>query len=300
MKEASFKTRHHRMTQTQPESSPLQRWLPETWLRRLWPLYCLLVLLVTSGYALWDNYQIVRYVLNHPEIPALFAVLLLLGARPDLCRRLSGNGFWVAPMLLGIGVWCIYGIVNIEERYLTVGFLVVVLPSSPPCGPRVRTPPRCSAPPRLPSLCSSPSSPSESPRASSSIFAVISPQATPEDRTTPRPSRRPPHSTNSESAGDAIACVGTRACVYDHYWARIAGIRILTEIYQPEPHPYASLATLAHLDKAIDTVRGQGAKVVVGYFNPGAMTGTGPDTAAGGARRNSLLRSPSQPCSRGR
>ena len=46
------------MTHTQPEDSPLHRWLPETWLRRLWPLCCLLTILVTFGYALWDPYQI--------------------------------------------------------------------------------------------------------------------------------------------------------------------------------------------------------------------------------------------------
>ena len=45
--------------------------------------------------------------------------------------------------------------------------------------------------------------------------------------------------------GDTIACIGTRACVYDHYWARLAGVRILTEIYEPEPPLYPALAAMA-------------------------------------------------------
>jgi hypothetical protein len=222
----------------------------------------------------------VRYVLNHPEILALFAVLLLLGARPDLCRRLSGNGFWVAPMLLGIGVWCIYGMVNIEERYVTVGFLVVVLPllaSLRPARPYSAALLSATAP-ALALLIA--------------FLAIGESTRIVLDLRRHIPASYPggwydPETFEAAAAlnklgvgpGDAIACVGTRACVYDHYWARIAGVRILTEIYQPEPHPYASLATIPHLDKAIDTVRGQGAKVLVGYFNPGAMTGTDPDTA---------------------
>ena len=33
--------------------------------------------------------------------------------------------------------------------------------------------------------------------------------------------------------GDEIACVGEDACLMDHYWARLAGVRVLTEIYEP-------------------------------------------------------------------
>jgi hypothetical protein len=74
--------------------------------------------------------------------------------------------------------------------------------------------------------------------------------------------------------GDTIACIGARACVYDHYWARLAGVRILTEIYQPRLGPYVSLSALPNRDKAIEITRQQGAKVLVGYFNPNMMTGS--------------------------
>jgi hypothetical protein len=79
--------------------------------------------------------------------------------------------------------------------------------------------------------------------------------------------------------GDTIACIGTRACLYDHYWARLAGVRILTEVYQPEPHLYASLADLPNREEAIEAARREGARVLVGYFSPGTMTGATPLTA---------------------
>ncbi|WP_035347039.1 ArnT family glycosyltransferase [Edaphobacter aggregans] len=225
-----------------------------------------------------DTELTVRYLLNHPEILALFAVLLLLGARPDLCRRLSGNGFWVAPMLLGIAVWCIYGMVNIEERYVTIGFLAVVLPLVASLRPAHSAALLHATAPALVLF--------------TALLAVGESGRIVLDLRRHIPSGYPggwydPETYKAAAAlndlgvgpGDTIACVGTRACVYDHYWARIAGVRILSEIYQPEPHPDASLAIIPHRDQAVEAVRREGARVLVGYFNPGAMTGTTPETA---------------------
>jgi hypothetical protein len=70
---------------------------------------------------------------------------------------------------------------------------------------------------------------------------------------------------------DTIACVGGRACLIDHYWARLAGVRILTEIYQPHPPLDPALADIPNNEQAIEAARQQGAKVLVGYFAPGLM-----------------------------
>jgi hypothetical protein len=66
--------------------------------------------------------------------------------------------------------------------------------------------------------------------------------------------------------GENVACIGHTACLNDPYWARLAGVRILTEIYDPETPVYSFLADLPNREQAIDVVRAQGAKVLVGDF----------------------------------
>jgi hypothetical protein len=60
-------------------------------------------------------------------------------------------------------------------------------------------------------------------------------------------------------------------------------MQIVTEIYEPEPkHLIDQLGALPDPKQAYDVVRAQGAKVLVGYFDPGEMNGTRP--AAGWVR----------------
>jgi hypothetical protein len=66
--------------------------------------------------------------------------------------------------------------------------------------------------------------------------------------------------------GDSVACVGAIACLNDPYWARLAGVRILIEIYDPETPVYSFLAGLQNRKQAIEVVREQGAKVLVADF----------------------------------
>jgi hypothetical protein len=223
----------------------------------------------------------VRYLLNHPETLALFAVLLLLGARPDLCRRFTGNGFWVVPLLLGIAIWMIYGMVNVEERYVTIGYIVVIVPLFAALRPK--------DPARSEFLSASTSALvvfltflaiGESVRITLDLRRHLSGAQSPGGWYDPEifPAARALNDLGV-GPGDTIACIGTRACLYDHYWARLAGVRILTEVYQPEPHLYASLADLPNREEAIEAARREGARVLVGYFSPGTMTGATPLTA---------------------
>ncbi|WP_263366702.1 hypothetical protein [Edaphobacter bradus] len=223
----------------------------------------------------------VRYLLNHPELLAVFAVLLLLGARPDLCRRLSGNGFWIVPLALGIAVWVIYGMVNVEERYVTVGYLAVALPLFASLRPaRSERGPALSGTVAALALLTALTAVGESTRIVLDFRRHLSGAKSPGGWYDPDifGAARGLNALGVGS-GDAIACIGTRACMYDIYWARLAGVRILTEIYQPEPHLYASLAAVPNRDQAIETLRQQGAKVLIGYFDPGTMTGATPLTA---------------------
>ena len=66
--------------------------------------------------------------------------------------------------------------------------------------------------------------------------------------------------------GDTVACIGFKACLDDQYWARLAGVRIVTEIYDPDAPVPLFLAHLPNREQAINLVRGQGARVLVGDF----------------------------------
>jgi hypothetical protein len=230
--------------------------------------------------------RILRYMCNHPEAYALFAVLLLLGARLYPAWRPTANAFWLVPFLLGIATLCIYGIVNVEDRYLSAAFLALLLPLF--AALRI-------APARENQAVQTIASRT----AASAAIALLALLAIGESARTVGELRRrlvfalsptgwydhdifpAAHALNAlgVSPGDTVACIGTIACTYDHYWARLAGVRILTEIYEPNPPLYPYLAATPNREQAYDVARREGAKVLVGYFDPGLMTGNNPVSA---------------------
>ncbi len=229
--------------------------------------------------------RILRFLVNHSEAWLLLIPLFLIGARLHFGWRPPSNAFWLAPALLGAAILGIYSIVHIEDRYIAVGVLSIMLPL-------------------FAALRISPSMPQTVQQtaariaASSAIvlFALLaigeSARIVGELRRN-LPSRKSPagwydhdifeaaHALNALGVGpgDSIACIGTRACLYDQYWARLAGVRILTEIYEPGTPLYPYLAAMPNRDQAYDIVRREGATILVGYFDPGLMTGTNPVSA---------------------
>jgi len=181
--------------------------------------------------------------------------------------------FWIVPVGLGMALIGIYGLVNLEERYVTAGFLMLVL-SLFAC---LR------------------GGPDRAAAALVLLFAVLAVGGS--IRTVLELRRQLPAgqagwyradvfraaaalNAAGVRAGDTVACIGTHACLHDFYWARLAGVRVLTEIYVPETDLYGELAQMANRQAAYEVVRRQGAKVLVGYFDePGKMTGT--DVSAG-------------------
>jgi hypothetical protein len=230
--------------------------------------------------------RILRYMCNHPEAYALLAVLLLLGARLYPAWQPTANAFWLVPFLLGIATLCIYGIVNVEDRYLSAAFLVLLLPLF--------------AAMRISPAAENSTVQSVATRtAASAAIALLALLAIGESARTVGELRRhlvfalsptgwydhdifpAAHALNDLGVGpgDTVACIGTIACLYDHYWARLAGVRILTEIYEPNPPLYPYLAATPNREQAYEIARREGAKVLVGYFDPGLMTGTNPVSA---------------------
>ncbi len=221
---------------------------------------------------------VVRYLFNHPEGLVLLALLLVLGARVNMRWRVEKKAFWLPPLLLGVAIWGIYALVNTEERYVTVAYLSIVLTLfAALCLPDAR-------------------SETDAPAAgyaagslrftASALIVLLALLAVGESLRTVFEDRRQlsirgyPGGWYSPTMvhvadglqslgvhpGDSVACIGPIACLNDPYWARLAGVRILTEIYDPETPVYPFLAALPNRAQAISVVRGQGAKVLVADF----------------------------------
>jgi len=216
---------------------------------------------------------VVRYVLNHPEGLILLTLLVvLLGAKFGFgnWRR---QGFWVPMILMGVAMWAIYGMVNVEERYVTLAYLVLVLTVFA----ALRTPVEAEG------------ETAWRRNAAGMLVMLLAFLALGESLRIALQERRQESGEGLPSAwyspsmygaakglaalgvqpGDEIACMGTTACLYDPYWARLAGVRVLTEVYNPdEPHLFVELASLSNRQQVYDVVKGQGAKVLVAVFDP--------------------------------
>lgn len=238
-----------------------------------------------------------RYLFNHPEAWILLILLLLMGARfawfgpPVLDQSYSANtsrlkrldlglrrgGFWLPVTFLGLAMWAIYGLVNIEERYVTLAYFAVLLPLfaalTTPASPKAEA--TVEGEPWLR-------------RTAAAMVVLLAFLALGESwridlqerRDQPKgvPAWRSPSIFGAASGlqdlglhpGDEIACMGTTACLYDHYWARLAGVRITTEIYAPNPdNLLEAWEDLPNRAQIVSVLKAQGAKLLVAHFNLG-------------------------------
>jgi len=225
--------------------------------------------------------RFLRYLSNHPESWLLLFLLFLLGARLGLDWRPTNNAFWIAPFLLGVVVLCIYGTIHIEDRYISVGMLAILLSLFAtlrvvPSDQTVATCTAASAGALLLALLAVGGSARSVGELRRNLISAHSSAGwyNPEIF-------RAAHALNDlgVNPGDSVACIGARACLNDHYWARLAGVRILTEIYEPATPLYSAFVAMPNRDQAIDVVRREGAKVLVGSFSPGLMAKTSPVSA---------------------
>jgi 4-amino-4-deoxy-L-arabinose transferase-like glycosyltransferase len=221
---------------------------------------------------------VVRYLFNHPEAWILLILLLVLGARPQFgsWRR---DDFWLPAISIGLAMWVFYGLVNVEERYVTLAYLVVLLPIFA----ALRAPA-----PEADEFGTTASA--WLPSAAIAAVVLLAFLAAGESLRIALEQRRfetsLPHPWyNAEmfgaahslqqlgvQPGDEVACMGYYACLNDNYWARLAGVRILTEIYNPSPNLFAQWAGLPNREQALQILRGQGAKVLVAQLNPAEIS----------------------------
>jgi hypothetical protein len=259
---------------------------------------------------------VLRYLFNHPEALILLAFFLALGARLTFRWRPHDprtNSFWLVPALLGVLIWSIYAIVNTEERYVTVAYLILILTLfatlrtltpkaviSTAAQRSGETPAFLLNQPRqnnFEQITTNLEPRTSNPRttASALIFLLAlltigeSLRIVLEDRRNLSVAGSPGgwysptqfHVADSLRSlgvgpGDTIACIGFTACLDDPYYARLDRVRILTEIYDPDTPVYPFLATLPNHDQAIATVREQGAKVLVADFDHARVSDSDP------------------------
>ena len=226
---------------------------------------------------------VIRYLFNHPEAWILLALLIALGARLRFGNWRRDN-FWLPMISLGLVMWILYGLVNVEERYVTLAYLVVLLPIFA----ALRTPQ-----PEADEFGTTSSS--WLPSASAAMVVLLAFLAAGESLRIALEQRRYetplPHpwydpeafdaahalQTLGVKPGDEVACMGYYACLNNIYWARLAGVRILTEVYNPNGNLFEQWAGLPNRAQVLNVLRGQNAKVLVAQFEPGAVSA---DTSA--------------------
>jgi hypothetical protein len=182
---------------------------------------------------------------------------------------------------LGLAMVGIYGLVNIEERYVTLAYLLIVLPVF--------------AALRSPGIIvgEDAGAPRWRPVVAAAMVATLAFLALGETLRVALDDRRSESSEGLPTAwyspsidgaakalnalgvgqGDAIACMGTIACLNDPYWMRLAGVQVQTEVYNPDAkHLLEEFDGLPNRQQVYDVLKAQGAKVLVASFDPGAMT----------------------------
>ncbi len=231
-----------------------------------------------------------RYLLNHPEAWILLILLLVCGARFGFTHARTSlhhwrhSTFWLPPIFLGLAMWGIYGLVNIEERYVTLAYLLIVLPVF-------------AALVYVPELNEASDENPWPRRTATAMIAVLAFLALGEMLRVALEDRRNESAAGLPAAwyqpnifaaakglnalgvgsGDQIACMGTIACLNDPYWMRLANVRVLTEVYNPDAkHLLEEYEGLPNRQQVEDVLKAQGAKVVVAAFDPGEMTGRTP------------------------
>ena len=222
-----------------------------------------------------------RFLLGRPEPLVLLAVMLAFGAALSLPRSRKGLQaiLWaIAPIGWGLLMLGIYFPIDLQDRYLTGPFLLVVLTVF--AALQLRPEPGGTTPatrllPRPATITAT---------ALIVLFAgtVLSQSATYiAERRRHIPQAHQSHPGFDPEifpaaaaldqlglkAGDKIACMGSRACYTDHYWARLAGAQILAEVETPiEAAPQLVWDSIPDKSTVTAPLRSMGLKFIVTAF----------------------------------
>ena len=188
---------------------------------------------------------LLRYLLGRPEVFVLLAVLLSFGAGWPRLRSLKEirSSLWaLIPLVWGLLMFGIYLPIDLQDRYLTGPFLLILLPAFALLGRRVDT---AATPASSHGLMTGSTA-----AALTLLFAGIAlvqaftGLADRRRYTPPAEQSHPGYNAQFFTAaaalnrlglrpGGKLACMGDEICYIDQYWARLAGAQILAEIETP-------------------------------------------------------------------
>lgn len=209
--------------------------------------------------------QLLRFLVAHPE--GLVVMLVLLAA---------GCGFnqpWrearvLLPMLgWGVLMFAIYMPVDLQDRYLTAAFLLVLLPGlamlrRPANGGVGRVPMAMAMLLALLALADAARDLGERRRTLIVMGyprGAYSKEAYPAAEGLVKLGVRP---------GDRLACLGDQACYPDPYWARLVGAQLFAQVDTLNQDPAALWRGYANKPEILNALKGQRVKVLVAMFGP--------------------------------
>jgi hypothetical protein len=205
-----------------------------------------------------------RFLLGRPEIFVLLAVLLAFGAK---LPRWRDFWLWLPSIGWGLVLLGIYFPVDLQDRYLTGPFLLVLLPVFVWMTADIRIVERTRV-------------------VASALVVLLAGVALMQGTGYLLDVRR--HTTehrgeagyNAEiypmahaldamglKLGDKVACFGDAACYVDPYWARLAGTQLLAEVQTPDnADPQKVWDAIPDVQREIAPLRAMGLKFIVGKF----------------------------------
>jgi hypothetical protein len=204
---------------------------------------------------------LLRFFLEHPESFVFFLALLGMGA---IVRRSSSEWrFWIPVLGWGVLMFAIYFPIDLQDRYLTGAFLLVVLPilaalRKPATGYAGQAATAAAVLLALLALADATrdiasrrreESVAGYPRGSYSLQVFPAAKGLAELGVLP---------------GDKVVCMGDEACYVDQYWARLSGTQILDEVEVPHSgNPAAFWSDGDNAQRIVSTLAPQPVKAIV-------------------------------------
>ena len=211
--------------------------------------------------------QLLRFLVAHPEGLVVLLVLLAAGCR---FRQPWREARVLLPMVgWGVLMFAIYMPVDLQDRYLTAAFLLVLLPGlallrRPAEGGLGRVPAAMTMLLALLALADSARDLGERRRL---LIVTGYPRGAYSRETYPAAAGL---IKLGIQPGDRVACLGDQACYPDPYWVRLAGAQLFAQVDTVNQDPATLWRSYANKQQIIDALRGQGVKVLVAMFGPSA------------------------------
>ncbi len=219
-----------------------------------------------------------KYVFDHLEGWIVLGVLALCGVP---VRRRWRERVFATPMLaIGLAVWAIYGLVNVEQRYVTVGFLIIIVaifaslmtPSPEGEGNLHSDWTRSIAATLILGLALL--------EAGEFTRLLLEARRQQSQMEVPAGWYNPEIFGAAEALngldlpqGTAIGCIGRQVCLIDTYLARLANLHITSEIFVPGEavQNFIGREGPVKMQTAEGAMRRDGAAIIVGFFDPGSL-----------------------------